>query len=156
MAREADDGGPIEVRLVLEGGSIDFRGAEVEGVPVRLEVAEEAEETSCLVGDLLGDCHRVSKRPLHRRQRTLTARRETLDAGVGLGALMLCRLVALGSTKLCLLYPPATMLDGLGFGTVPLGFAVGRLTAFGGVGSSIVTAAGLTNMPRPGGQSKYR
>ena len=50
-----DAGGAMEGLLGLPGGSIDFRGAEMEGVPVRLDVLEVAEEPSCLVGDLLGD-----------------------------------------------------------------------------------------------------
>ena len=34
---------------------MDFRGALLEGVPVRVEVPEEGPEPSCFVGDLLGD-----------------------------------------------------------------------------------------------------
>ena len=53
-AEEDKDGGPIEVRLVFEGGSIDFR-AVLDGVPVLEEVPDEAVDPSCFVGDLLGD-----------------------------------------------------------------------------------------------------
>ena len=86
----------------------------------------------------------------------LTATLETLDAGVGLGALILCLLAAFGSTRLCLLLPAETILDGLGFAIAPFACAFARFAGFGGDGSSNVTAAGRTNIPRPVGQWKYR
>ena len=49
-----EGGGAIEVRDVFEGASIDLRAMLV-GVPVLVEVADEALDTGCLVGDLLGD-----------------------------------------------------------------------------------------------------
>ena len=46
----------MEVRVVFVRGASDFR-CRPEGVPVRDDGPEESAEPSCLVGDLLGDCH---------------------------------------------------------------------------------------------------
>ena len=53
LAVEGGGGGPIDVRLLEEGGTIDLR---VDGVPVRegVEEPEEMADPSCLVGDRLG------------------------------------------------------------------------------------------------------
>lgn len=57
--REVRAGGPIEVRLAFAGGKMDFR-PDAEGVPALVELPDEADEPSCLVGDLLGDFLAVS------------------------------------------------------------------------------------------------
>lgn len=57
--RDTFAGGPIDVRLGLEGVSIDFRVVE-EGVPALVELFDEADDPSCLVGDLLGDYTPIS------------------------------------------------------------------------------------------------
>ena len=57
--REVRAGGPMEVRLVFAGGNIDFR-PDADGVPALVELLDEADEPSCLVGDLLGDFLAVS------------------------------------------------------------------------------------------------
>lgn len=49
----------MEVRLVFAGGKMDFR-LDAEGVPALVELPDEADEPSCLVGDLLGDFLAVS------------------------------------------------------------------------------------------------
>ena len=49
----------MEVRLALAGGKMDFR-LDAEGVPALVELPDEADEPSCLVGDLLGDFLAVS------------------------------------------------------------------------------------------------
>lgn len=51
---EVLEGGAIEVRELFAGGRIDLRALLV-GVPVLVELPEDAVEPSCLVGDLLGD-----------------------------------------------------------------------------------------------------
>ena len=58
--RDALAGGPVNVRLGFEGGSMDFRVV-VDGVPALVELPDEADEPSCLVGDLIGDFKMVSK-----------------------------------------------------------------------------------------------
>ena len=65
LLAEAMDDVPIDGRLVLLGGTIDFRGPGPEGVPVRLAATDVAVELSCLVGDLLGDFSYVSEERLH-------------------------------------------------------------------------------------------
>ena len=52
FAVEGGGGGPIDVRLLDTGGTMDFR---VDGVPVRAGVEEpdDAVDPSCFVGDLL-------------------------------------------------------------------------------------------------------
>lgn len=52
--REDLEGGAIDVRGPLVGGSIDFL-AVVDGVLARVELFDDVLEPSCLVGDLLGD-----------------------------------------------------------------------------------------------------
>lgn len=125
-------GGPIDVRLAFVGGRIDFR-AVPDGVPIREELPDDAVEPSCFVGDLLGDFTDVSitnyVRLCVRDKRT--AKRETLAAGVGLPALMLCLLVADGSITLCLLEPPVAILGGLAFVAVPFAFPSMRAAGFG-------------------------
>ena len=56
---ERGGGGPVEMRLPFEGGSIDFRTVLV-GVPVPEDVPDETLDVNCLVGDLLGDFRLVS------------------------------------------------------------------------------------------------
>ena len=57
--REVRAGGPIELRLGFAGGIMDFR-PDADGVPALVELPDEADEPSCLVGDLLGDFKAVS------------------------------------------------------------------------------------------------
>ena len=57
--REVRAGGPMELRLVFAGGIMDFR-PDADGVPALVELPDEADEPSCLVGDLLGDFIAVS------------------------------------------------------------------------------------------------
>lgn len=52
--REVRAGGAMDVRLVFAGGKMDFR-PDADGVPALVELLDEADEPSCLVGDLLGD-----------------------------------------------------------------------------------------------------
>lgn len=80
-----------------------------------------------------------------------------LAAGVGLPEFMLCLLFAFGSVTVCLLEPPATILDGLPFDIVPFAFPFMRVGGFG-VGWSMMRAIadGRRNMPRPARQLKYR
>ena len=49
----------MEGRLVFVGGIMDFR-PDADGVPALVELPDEADEPSCLVGDLLGDFIAVS------------------------------------------------------------------------------------------------
>ena len=49
----------MEVRLVFAGFNTDFR-PDADGVPALVELPDEADEPSCLVGDLLGDFLAVS------------------------------------------------------------------------------------------------
>ena len=49
----------MKVRLVFAGGKVAFR-PDAEGVPALVELLDEADEPSCLVGDLLGDFPGVS------------------------------------------------------------------------------------------------
>ena len=51
--RGALGGGPIEGRFV--GGSMDFRAVVAAVVVPGIDLPEEVDELSCLVGDLLGD-----------------------------------------------------------------------------------------------------
>ena len=57
--RELRAGGPMEVRLVFAGGIMDLR-LDADGVPALVELPDETDEPSCLVGDLLGDFIAVS------------------------------------------------------------------------------------------------
>ena len=57
--REVLAGGPIDVRLDLEGGSMELRVV-VDGVPALVALPDEADDPSCLVGDLLGDLKTIS------------------------------------------------------------------------------------------------
>ena len=49
----------MEVRLVFAGGIMDFR-PDADGVPALVELPDEADDPSCLVGDLVGDFIAVS------------------------------------------------------------------------------------------------
>ena len=49
----------MEVRLVFAGGIMGLR-LDADGVPALVELPDEADEPSCLVGDLLGDFIAVS------------------------------------------------------------------------------------------------
>lgn len=49
----------MEVRLVFAGGIMDLR-LDADGVPALVELPDETDEPSCLVGDLLGDFIAVS------------------------------------------------------------------------------------------------
>ena len=86
----------------------------------------------------------------------LTVNRETLAVGVGLSSLMLCRFAVTGSTGRCFLPSVFVMLAGMLFLAVPLAFPAVRETGLGVGFSNIVATDGLTNMPWPAGQSKYR
>ena len=128
-------------------------------IPVRgVTVPDDARDPSCFVGDLVGDYREVSDINRLWIAHTLSARAvvEGLEAGVGLAAFILL-LFAVGSITLCLLTPPKELdvLGARGFAIPPFGGGTGFLIGFG-VGWSIMTATvGRTNMPRPGGQSKY-
>ena len=125
-----------------------------------VDLPEEVEEATCLVGDLFGDLDQSAHilKDTEFPQKALAPNLDTgpdLAAGVGLPAFKLCLFVAAGSSTLCLLAPPKAILGGFPFVAVPFAFPFGRAIGFGVASSTILRAEGLMNMPCPGGQSKY-
>ena len=155
--RDTLGAGSIEARFV--GGSIDFRAVVGGVVFPELDLLEEVDETSCLVGDFFGDLNQSVQTQKARgfSQRALAPNLDTgpgLTAGVGLPEFMLCLFVAAGSSTLCLLAPPTPILGGLPFVAAPFALPFGRGVGLGVDSSMILGTEGLINMPCPGRQSK--
>lgn len=155
--RDALGAGPIDARFV--GEMIDFRAVVGAVVFPEIDLLEELDETSCLVGDLFGDLNQSVQTQKARgfSQRALAPNLDTgpgLTAGVGLPEFMLCLFVAVGSSTFCLLAPPTPMLGGFPFVAAPFVLPFGRGVGVGVDSSMILGTEGLMNMPCPGGQSK--